>query len=195
MQKFDVLKISKRGKQHKISVRYNATEVGEHGTWSPKWTKESNQFLSADLDNCIQKVIPHILFAAEYISEELSLDGELNYGKWFNEHQYLDDKRFTGVEITKIQFYGKEALDSVKFWGHKTTQRTDKPFKSPLETPVIQLNKNSENYYPLVVILEQQMDDLQLALEEWLNKGKTLTKAQQASLFEQVDAGKEKVEA
>lgn len=188
MNKFNQLTVKKRGKSHRVIVSFNSTEVGEHGTWDPKWTKDSNQYLSADLDNCISRLIPHILFGAEYISEEINLDGELNYNKWFNEHDYLDDERFNGVEVTKIQFFGKDAIDSVKIWGYKMTQRTEKPFKAPLETPVIHLTKIGENYYKLVTLLDEHISNLVAALDAWLVKGATLSKAEQQSLFEQVEA-------
>ncbi len=186
--KFTELKIKKRGKQHKIAAKWVSTEVGANGTWTPTWTKESNQFLSADLNNCIERIIPHILFGAEYISDEINLDDKLDYKKWFNEHQYLDDERFTGVEVTKIQFIGNEVLDAVKIWGHKITQRTEKPFKAPLETPVLSLQRGGDYQYPLVTLLDEHMDNLLGALDEWLEKGKTLSKAEQQSLFEQVEA-------
>lgn len=186
--KFTEIQIKKRGKNHKIIAKWASTEVGQNGTWSPKWTKESNQFLSADLNNCIERVIPHLMWGGEYISEEINLDGELNYNKWFNEHQYQDDDRFNGVVVTKIQFIGNEALDAVKIWGHKVTERTEKPFKAPLETPVLSLMRGGDYQYPLVVLLDEHMNNLLLALDEWLEKGKTLSKAEQASLFEQVEA-------
>lgn len=56
MKKFDLIEIKKRGKNHKIRVTFNAAEVGEHGTWDPKWIKETNQFLSSDLSNCIERL-------------------------------------------------------------------------------------------------------------------------------------------
>lgn len=186
--KFTELKIKKRGKQHKIAAKWVSTEVGANGTWTPTWTKESNQFLSADLNNCIERCIPHIMFGGEYISEEISLDGKLDYAKWFNKHEYQDDERFTGVEVTKIQFIGNEALDSVKIWGHKITQRTEKPFKTPLETPVLSLMRGGDHQYPLVTLLDEHMNNLLLALDDWLERGITLNKAQQQSLFEQVEA-------
>lgn len=188
MLKFNEIVVKKRGKNHTVKVKYSTTEVGKNGTWSPKWTKESNQFLSADLNNCIERIIPHILFGAEYISDEIQLDGDMNYNKWFNEHEYLDDDRFTGVEVTKIQFIGNEVLDSVKIWGHKITQRTEKPFKAPLETPVISLTRGTDHQYPLVVLLDEHMNNLLLALDNWLERGETLSKAEQQSLFEQVEA-------
>jgi hypothetical protein len=187
MTQFVELKVKKRGKNHRVTAKFITTETGKHGLWTPTWTKESNQFLSKDLDNCISKMIPHILFGGEYISEEISLDAELNYPKWFEEHLYLDDQRFTGVEITKIQFYGKDAVDSIKIWGYKETQRTEKAFKAPLETPVIHLSKEVAGYYPLVTILDEQVTNLIAALDGWLTKGETLSKSEQASLFEQYE--------
>jgi len=198
MQKFKTLEVQKKGKKHQIKVTYNKDEVSKEGNvWGTEYSKKTNQFLSQQLSDNILSLVPHLLWSTELISEDLSLDGDLDYPKWFKENKFLDDTRFENVELTKIQFIGKEQLDAVKLFGYKKTTKVGKGFKVKIESPVINLDRTKEDAYALVSIIEAQLSDLEYSLEKYLEDGHTLTKAQQASLFEQIDAEakNQKVEA
>lgn len=190
MLKFSQLEIKRKRKgKTLIKVTYNEDEVSRfENVWDTKKTKESNQYASVGLDNAIQAMIPHAMFGSELISTEIKLNKDLDYPLWFKDSHFKDDERFSYVEIDKIQFFGSEKADSVKIFAHRVTQLTDKAFKVKFETPVINLDKNGDNYYKLVTILTDQVDDLQTEIDHWTSKGDTLTKEQQLSFFEQVEA-------
>jgi hypothetical protein len=186
MQKYSKVMLKKKGKKTFMKVFYNQTEGNGLGnTFEVKWVKESDQYLSKDLEWAFARLVPHLLYASELIDDSINLDKDMNYEKWFNECAYHDDSRFDGLVLTEIEFIGTEALDAVRMKGYKSTQKTAKEFKVPIPTPVINLDRVAENRYALVSILDAQLDDLQLEITEWLEKGKTLTKAQQASLFDE----------
>lgn len=188
-QKFRQLDIQKKGKKHKIKVGFNKDEVSKEGNvWSAKYSKETDQYLSQQLSDNINALVPHLLWTTELISEDLKLDGDLDYKKYFKDNEYLDDPRFDNVELTKIQFIGKEQLDAIKLFGFKKTTKVSKGFKVKIETPVINLDRTKEDAYALVTILEAQLSDLEYSLEKYLEDGHTLTKAQQLSLMEQLEA-------
>lgn len=188
MQKFQKVVLTKKRKKTLIKVIYNTTEGSKEGnTFDVKYSKESNQFLSVDLDNAFKRLIPHLMFASELIDDSIKLDRDMDYPLWFSDHHFQDDSRFDNVVITEVEFIGTEALDAVKLRGYKATSRTDKEFKVKIETPVINLDRVAENRYPLVAILDDQINDLQLELTEWLEKGKTLTKSQQVTMFQDTE--------
>lgn len=185
MQKFQKVILTQKRKKTLVKVIYKTTEGSKEGnTFDVKYSKESNQFLSVDLDNAFRRLIPHLMFASELIDDSIKLDRDMDYPTWFKEHHYEDDNRFHNVVITEVEFIGTEALDAVKLHGYKATSRTDKEFKVKIETPVINLDRVAENRYPLVAILDEQINDLELELTEWLEKGKTLTKSQQITMFQ-----------
>lgn len=179
MQKFSKVLIKPKKNHTYMTVKFNKNEVGRDGqTWDAKWSKESNQLVSRELANCIDRLIPHLMYASELADDSIKLDRDMDYEKWFKECHYNDDKRFDNITITGISFIGTQALDAVKIYGYKETARTDKPFKVKIETPVINLDRVAENKYPLVAILDDQINDLQLEIEEWLEKGKTVTQGE-----------------
>jgi hypothetical protein len=189
MQKFKQLDIQKKGKKHIIKVTYNKDEVSKEGdVWGTEYSKKTNQYLSQKLSDNISALVPHLLWTTELISEELAVSGGLDYQAWFKENKYLDDSRFDNVELTKIQFIGKEQLDGVKLFGFKKTTKVGKGFKVKIETPVINLDRTKDGAYALVAIMEAQLSDLDFSLEKYLEEGETLSKAQQATLFEQLEA-------
>lgn len=190
MLKFSQLEVKRKRKgKVLIKVTYNEDEVSRfENVWDTKKTKESNQYASVSLNKAIDNMIVHLMYGSELISPEIKLNKDLDYPLWFKDQHFKDDERFSFIEITKVQFFGNEKADSIKIFGYRETQLTDKAFKVNIETPVINLDKSSENYYKLVTILSDQVDDLQTELEHWSSKGDTLTKEQQLSFFEQVKA-------
>lgn len=179
MQKFSKIIITPKKKNSLMEVRFNKTSVGMGGNQlKDAWSRKSNQLMSKDLNNCIERLIPHLMFASELADRSLKLDKDMDYNRWFEEFLFTEDKRFDGVVITSVQFIGKDTLDAVKLYGYKETEFTDKPFKVKIETPVISLVRTNENSYPLVAILDTQIDTLQHEIEEWLERGKTVTQAE-----------------
>lgn len=189
MLKISQIDIKKRGKKSLVKVTYNEKEANKEGNdFDTVKTKQSNQYLSRDLDNAISRLKPHLGFASEMADSSIKLNDEMDYEKWWDEHEYLDDERFAYLEITKIQFVGTEALDAVKIFGYRATQLTDKEFKVKFETPVVNLDRVAENRYALVHLLSDHCEDLLVEIDAWLSKGKTLSKSQQAELFDKANA-------
>lgn len=185
MQKFSKVIITPKKNKSFMQVNFNKKAVGLTGQpFSDNWSRKSDQLMSRDLDNAINRLIPHLLYASELADDSINLDGNMDYETWFKNFHYNDDERFNNVVITGVQFFGTEALDAVKLFGYKETERTAKPFKVKIETPVINLDRVAENSYPLVAILDDQINDLQLEIDEWLERGKTATQGEIAFKLE-----------
>jgi hypothetical protein len=185
MQTYHRIALKKKGKKTLVKLNYSQAEANKEGnSFDVKWTKESNQYLSKELDYAIESLKPHLMFASELIDESIKLNVDMDYQTWFADHHFNDDERFDNLTITQIDFIGTEALDAVKIYGYKSTTKTDKEFKVKIETPVINLDRSENNRYALASIIDTQIDTLQHEIEEWL-KGKTLSKIQQMAMFEE----------
>lgn len=170
-----------------VKIFYNETEVSLEGNQhAVEVTKKTDQYMSKSLQHCVDVFKPHLLFASELAGDKINLNKELDYVKWFKDSNWEQDERFVGVEITEIQFIGNDALDSVKIKGYRTTQKTDKPFKVKIETPVVNLAREVDNAYAMVVILDDQSNSLLIELDEFV-KGKTLSRDEQLSLIDQLE--------
>lgn len=188
MLKFKSLTLKKKGKKHSIQVVYTKQEVNkQQDIWDAEYSKKTNQYLSQELDWEITGLTPHLLWTNELISSDLSLDKSLDYKKYFADHSFAEDERFDNIHITKILFFGSEQLDSVKLFGYKETSLVSRGFKSPLQTPQITLDREKQDY-ALLTILDEQINNLLIELERYLEEGHTLSKNQQMALFEQVEA-------
>lgn len=182
--KYSRIQLTHKKNKTLVKVFYSQTEVTLAGdNHENEYTKKTDQFMSKSLQHCVDVFKPHLLFASELAGDKINLDENMDYMKWFNESNWEQDERFQGVEITEVQFIGSDTLDSVKIKGYRETQNTEKPFKVNIETPVINLARDSEYAYAMVTILDEQADSLLIELEEYV-KGKTLSKSEQASLFD-----------
>lgn len=162
-------------------VEYLDTETSkDREVYDVTYTKKSNQPINKELDDCRMRMEAHLMFASEFVDNTINLDENMDYEKYFKEFAHQKDERFNGVEVSKIDFvYDKSnALSGVKIYGKKITQCTDKPFTNDIKTPVINLNKESDNYYRLVVILDEQVQELISAIDSWLERGFQLKNSQ-----------------
>lgn len=185
MQKFSKVIITPKKKKSFMQVNFNKKSGNLTGQqWTDQWSRKSDQLMSRELSDAVDALKPHLMFASELIDESIKLDENMDYEKWFSEGHYNDDERFSNLTITGVQFFGTEALDAVKIFGYRETEKTDKPFKVKIETPVINLDRVKENRYALVVILDEQIDTLQQKIEGWLEKGETATQGEIAFIEE-----------
>lgn len=150
-------------------------------TYDVEYSKSSNQPLNKELSDCIERMIPHLLFSSEFIDNSINLDKDMDYDKWFKEFEWQkeglqQDVRFDNVDIDKIVFVEDKDgnLSGVEIFGHKVAVNRSKPKKNTFSTGVIRLDKSEDVYYALVVILESQVQDMILAIDKWLAKGKEL---------------------
>lgn len=174
-RKFNKLTITQKRKKDYLRVTYNLVEVSkDRQTFDANYIKTSNQPMTRELSDAIKKLIPHLMYGSELVDSTMKLKDNLDYEAFFNKFHFQDDERFDGVEVTGVQFYGKESLDSIKIFGYKETQLTAKPFKVKIETPVINLDRMEENRYALCALLCDHVDDLETLLDNWLTKGDTL---------------------
>lgn len=175
------IKIQMKKKREYLSVSYGDAEYSkDKQQFDADYKKVSDQPMSRSLSDVLDKLEPHLLYATELCSKEIILDEKIDARKWFNEFKFNEEERFQGLQITQVDFIGNNGdIDSVKLYGYRETQETDKGFKVPLQTQVINLDRTADNHYKLVVILEEQITALYEAVEAWLLKGETLTKAQQ----------------
>lgn len=175
MLKYTSIKIKPKKKKSLVTVVFQKTEIGkkkEH-VWDAKWTKQSNQPMSKALQDAVDRLTPHLMYASELADGTINLDGEMNYDKWFKELHWKDDSRFDGLQLTEVRFIGTDLLQAIKLFGYRETQRTDKAFKVKIETPVINIDRLPENHYALNTIADDQTEDLLAAIDGWLEKGET----------------------
>lgn len=148
-------------------------------------SKRSNQPLNKELSDCIERMIPHLLFASEFIDNSINLDKDMDYEKWFKEFEWQkeglqQDTRFDNVDIDKIVFIDDKDgnLVGVDIFGHKVAVKRSKPKKNTFSSGVIRLDKEEDKYYPLCTLLDEQVHDMILAIDKWLAKGAELKGSQ-----------------
>ena len=141
--------------------------------------------MSRSLSDVLEKLEPHLLYSTELCDTSIILGKDIDAKKFFDNFEFREEERFRGLKVTGIDFIGNnDVIDSVKLKGYRETQLTDKGFKVKFETPVINLDRAAENHYPLVHLLDEQINDLHTALLAWHQKGETLSVSQQA-MFEE----------
>ena len=179
MLNYKQIEVTVKSKKQFMKVAFSKVETNrEKQMFNTEWSKKSDQPLTKDLSNAIDKLIPHLMFGTTLADESIDLDENMDYQKWFDGHHYNDDSRFDGVVVNKVAFFGNNNVESVKLYGFKLIEEFGKPFKVKIETPVIALDRHADNRYPLVVELEAVANDIQVLTKEWLEKGATLSKAE-----------------
>jgi len=172
--KFKRINLTKKRKQDYLQVTFNKTDVStDRQTFDASYIKTSNQPMTRKLSDAVDTLIPHLAFASERVDGTLKLNGELDYEKWFNDHDFKDDDRFKTISVTKVEFNGKEDYDSVKIHGEWYIENTAKPVKNKFFTGWIALDKTSENKYALSSLLCDHVDDLITLVDGWLEKVET----------------------
>lgn len=182
MIKYKKLEITRKKGQVFCKVFFpDAEKSNTQEVYDVEWSKSSNQPLNKELSDCIEKMIPHLLFSSEFIDNSINLDKDMDYEKWFNEFEWQkeglqQDVRFDNVDVDKIEFVENKDgfLSGINIHGHKVAVKRSKPFKNTFKSGVIRLNKEEDSYYPLVVLLEAQVQDMILAIDKWLAKGREL---------------------
>lgn len=184
MQKIKQIEIKQKGNQQTVIVTYRQKEFNQvtKDFIEATYKKTSKQYLSMDLSNAVDCVIPHLMWLTDLADEQISFKKATEYEKWFSEHQFKDDKRFQEVYVNKIVFFGEEKVDSVKIFGYKLATRYSKGHKTPLFTPQLALDRETSEY-PLIVQLDEHIDNIVKGIEQWVEEGATLTKEQQLTLF------------
>lgn len=160
-----------------VKVKYRQNEVPRSGDMEfckAKYQKESEQLAHRDLQYAFARLVPHLLFSTEFIDPSIAIPTSVDDKSFFDKFHFEDDKRFEEVHVTGVQMYGKDSLDGVQLFGHKETSKGDfVKFKSPL----IYLDRSDPNHYPLLVILDSQIETLIHEVDEYIN-GKTIPKSQ-----------------
>lgn len=187
MIKYKKLELTRKKGQVFCKVFFPDNEVSKtQEVYDVEWAKSSNQPLNADLSNCIERMIPHLLYSSEFIDVSIKLNVDHDFEQWFREFEWQkkglqEDGRFDNVDIDKIVFVEDKDgnLSGVNIFGHKMAMNRSKPFKNAFKSGVIRLNKDEDQYYPLVTILDGQVNDMILAIDKWLEAGKELKKGSQ----------------
>lgn len=186
MIKYKKIEITRKKGQVYCKVFFpDAEKATTQEVYEVEWSKSSNQPLNKELSDCIERMIPHLLFSSEFIDNSINLNKDMDYEKWFAEFEWQkeglqQDGRFDNVDIDKIEFVENKDgfLSGINIFGHKVAVNRPKPIKNPFKSGIIRLNKEDDNYYPLVSILDVQVQDMILAIDKWLAKGKELKKGQ-----------------
>lgn len=182
MLRYTLIEFFTKRKKDYCKLGFNQIETTGKGLdhYNALYTKISDQPISKAIDDCKMRMEAHLMFASELVDNTINLDENMDYEKYFKEFQHQQDQRFEGVDVTKIEFIPNKdgELHGVKIYGKKVTQYTDKPYTNKISTPVIQLNKETDNYYKLVVILDEQVHELLKAIDEHQEKAQAKKDAQ-----------------
>lgn len=126
----------------------------------------------ADFERAMDKMKPHLLIACEYQKPQ-------DYNGNFLQKSHFDDyfadtddeeDRFGGLDMTAVIILGKNASDGVILCGTKTTSYGE---VVKIKTPSISLVKSPDGYnYPLLAILDAQLDTLLHEAEEYRSRKK-----------------------
>jgi len=170
-------------KKNQLKCEYKQTEVGRDRNldqpFNVKVGKVSDQEAHRDLCYAFSRLSPHILFSSELIDAKVAIPTSIEDKDWFDKFHYEDDSRFDGVNVNKIETFGKNAIEGVRLIG---TKETSKGEIVPLKSPVIYFDRSNTEHYPLVAILESQIETLIFEIEEY-QAGKNVN-SNQLSLFE-----------
>lgn len=186
MIKYKSLELKRKKGQVFCKVIFpDAEKSNTQEVYDVEFSKSSNQPLNKELSDCIERMIPHLLFSSEFIDNSINLDKDMDYEKWFAEFEWQkqglqQDVRFDNVDIDKIEFIEDKDgnLSGINIHGHKVAVNRSKPFKNTFKSGIIRLNKEDDLYYPLVSILDEQVQDMILAIDKWLAKGRELRDGQ-----------------
>lgn len=172
--KINSIEFFQKRKKDYCKIGFNQLETTGKGLehFNAVYTKISDQPITKAISDCKFRLEAHLMFASELVDNTINLDENMDYEKYFKEFQHQQDSRFNGVDVTKVEFIPNKdgELHGVKIYGKKETQHTDKPYTNKFSTPVIQLNKESDNYYKLVVLLDSQVHDLLKAIDDYRDK-------------------------
>lgn len=184
MQKIKSIEVKQKGNKQSVKVNYRQKEFNEvtKDFIEANIIKQSTQYMSTELSNAIDCLSPHLMWLTDLASETISFKKATEYEKWFDNHEFKDDERFQEVYISKIVFFGEEKVDSVKIFGYKLATRYSKGHKCNLDTPQVALDRETSEY-PLIVQLDEHIDNIVKLIEKWTFEGSTLTKEQQMTLF------------
>lgn len=174
-EKATIVKLKLNAKKETLTVGFQKTEVMKKGRiFDTEWTKTSNQPMSMALHNIFRSLQPHLLYANELAGVDIKLDQELDARSFFNDFKFEEVQLFKGLQVTAVDFIRNDSvIDGVIITGYRETQLTDKGFKVPLTTGPIMFERSSPNKYPLLFVLEEQIDDLETCSTNWLEKGDT----------------------
>lgn len=183
MKKFNKVQVTRKGKKNFVKVFLNQVEQSkEKVQFDAEITKKSTQPMNASLDKAWSMLTPHLMYGSELVDTSIILDESIDERKWFEKLGWNEEERFQGVVVEELEFIGNnDIIEAVKIKGYRETQLTEKPFKVKIETPVINFDRAAENSYPLLVILEEQVDAINEGLKSWYIHGETLSKAQMSA--------------
>jgi len=152
-----------------ISFKKEKTIIGFVESYQPR---DSNQVANektpgvhidlprhADFERAMDKLKPHLVIATGF-AEPKDENGNILQKSHFDDYFADTDEApfaFKGLDVTGIIIQGKNLSDGVQLLGTKTTDNGD---VIPFKTGPIALKKSDEYNYPLMAILDVQIDIL-----------------------------------
>lgn len=161
-----------------IKVKYKQNEVSRNGEMEfvkAKYVKESEQLAHKDLINAFLRLTPHLMFHTGFADKNVAIPTKMEDKIWFDDHHFMEDDRFKSVRVTGVKTFGNDVIDGVSLSGFR---ENDEGYQCKFKTDCIYLDRADPNHYPLVVILDAQIETLMFEVEEYVNNGKTIPKAQ-----------------
>lgn len=157
-------------KKDKLKLKFQQTaRTGRQGINEPFSSIDtSNPDLEVHrhLKDALFRLIPHTLFSTGFADAKVSIPTAIEDKKWFDDGHFEDDERFSNIEVTGIDFIGKHAIEGVKIHAVKSNGKDE---KTKFKTPVIYLDRNVEDAYQLVVILNAQLETLIFEIEAYMD--------------------------
>lgn len=162
-------------KKNTLKAKYTQKEVGKGGLdtlYDTEQTKKTTQEVHRDLDYAMQKLVPHLMFSTQLIDKSVAIPADMEPENYFNDFFWEDDKRFEDIKITGIKTFGKHAVEGIYLYGHKVTEFDD---IVELKSPLISLERDPNNNYPLNVLFGAQIETLLFEIDKYIFEGKSVS--------------------
>jgi len=167
-----------------LKLDYRQTEVGVNGVDDAAIAtikKTSDKVVHRHLSNAFSRFIPHLLFQTELVDHKVAIPESLSAEEWFTGLHFDDDDRFEGVQVTRIDTFGKDSIEGIRIIGYKENSKGD---ICPLKSGVIYFDREDPEHYALNHLVQASLETLEFECEEW-EKGKNAnTITNQLSFFE-----------
>jgi hypothetical protein len=171
-------------KKDSLKVIFKGQELGRDAdgdVFDFETSKKTNQEIHRDLLVALQDLVPHLLFSTELIDESVAIPTSIDDSSWFMNGHWEDDSRLKKFKITGIKTFGKHAIEGIYIYGHKETSHGD---IVDIKSPLISLDRDPSNKYPLHVIFGAQIERLITEIEKYVFEGKNVkTIEEQLSIF------------
>lgn len=161
-------------KKNTLKAKYTNKEIGRSGMdtlYDTEQTKKTTQEVHRDLIYAYDSCVPHLMFSTQLIDKSVAIPADMEPEKYFKDWHWENDSRFDDIHVTGIKTFGKHAIEGIYLYGHKITEHGD---VVELRSPLISLDRDPNNNYPLHILFGAQIETLLFEIDAYLTNGKSV---------------------